>query len=192
MMIGRQLGEPTPEQFEALEHQNAAVIQHQEARAKVPPAAVLQNALKALGVAMGDSKLSKLRVDGIIGPGTAKAATYAFATYLNAPNTMSAAYVRQHITYLTNQIVGYVQEHGGVVLPPPVGSQRNLSIISPLPPIPTSPITPASGSGFFPNLSSIDPKYIWYGVAGFSALLILSMAATAIRGRRKAGAGAEA
>ena len=184
MMIGRPIGEPDAEQFEALEHQNAAVIQHQQARAKVPPAAVLQNALKALGVAMGDSKLSKLKVDGIIGPGTAKAATYAFATYLNAPNTMSAAYVRQHITYLTNQVVGYVQEHGGVVLPPPVGSQRKLSIMPALPPIPTSPTTPAESSFF----SNIDPKYVWYGVAGFSALLILSMAASAIRGRREAKA----
>lgn len=184
MMIGRPIGEPTPEQFEALEHQNAAIIQHQQARAKVPPAALLQNALKALGTAMGDSKLSKLKVDGIIGPGTAKAATYAFATYLNAPNTMSAAYVRQHVAYLTQQVIGYVQEHGGVVLPPSVADHRRGASI-PLPPIPTSPTTAAAESGFFSN---IDPKYVWYGVAGFSALLILSIAASAIRGRREAKA----
>lgn len=185
MMIGRQIGEPTPEQFEALEHQNAAIIQHQQARAKVPPAAVLQNALKALGTAMGDSKLSKLKVDGIIGPGTAKAATYAFATYFHAPNTMSAAYVRQHVAYLTQQVTAYVQEHGGVVLPPPVGSQRKSTFVAPLPPIPTAATLPAESGNFFSN---IDPKYVWYGVAGFSALLILSMAASAIRGRKQASA----
>lgn len=185
MMIGRPIGQPTPEQFEALEHQNAAVIQHQEARAKVPPASLLQNALKALGTAMGDTKLSKLKVDGIIGPGTAKAATYAFATYLNAPNTMSAAYVRQHVAYLTQQVTAYVQEHGGVVLPPSVGHKLynpNAIIVPPSAPIPSPG---AADTSFFSN---IDPKYVWYGVAGFSALLILSMAASAIRGRREAKA----
>lgn len=183
MMIGRQIGEPTPEQYDALEQQNAAVIQRQVARSKVPPAALLQNALKALGVANGDPKLSKLKVDGIIGPGTAKAATYAFATYLNAPNTMSAAYVRQHITYLTQQVTAYVQEHGGVVLPPSMGSQRKSAIISSLPPIPTT--APSSDSGGF--FSSIEPKYIWYGVAGFSVLLLLS---AAVSGRRRREAAA--
>lgn len=172
MMIGRQIGEPTPDQFDQLEHQNAAVIQRQVARSKISPAMLLQNALRALGVAMGDSKLSKLKVDGIIGPGTAKAATYAFATYLNAPNTMSAAYVQQHVNYLTNQVVAYVQEHGGVVNPPAVGSQRRSTYSAPLPPIPTTAPTP---SGFdFSEWMSANSKYVWYGVAGFSVLLLLS------------------
>lgn len=175
MMIGRQLGEPTPEQYEALERQNTVVVQHQAARAKVSPAKLLQNALKALGVANGDSKLSKLKVDGIIGAGTAKAATYAFATYLNAPNTMSAAYVRQHVTYLTNQVTAYVQEHGGVVPPVSIPHYSSAAAII-APPIPTSPTAPP-GSGF-PN---IDPKYIYYGIAGFSVLLVLASVARARR-----------
>lgn len=184
MMIGRQIGEPTPEQWEAIQHQNVIVTQQQAALAKVPPAALLQNALKALGTANGDTKLSKLKVDGIIGPGTAKAATYAFATYLNAPNTMSAAYVRQHITYLTQQVVAYVQEHGGVVPPPTTGSQRRSTFIAPLPPIPNQPASPATAS-WLPDLP-FDQKYLWYGVAGFSVLLLLA----AVTRRRSAPAAA--
>ena len=177
MMIGRPIGQPSPEQFEALERRNAVVVQRQQAQSKISPATLLQNVLKALGTAMGDSKLSKLKVDGKIGPLTAKAATYAFATYFNEPNTMTVAYVRQHITYLTQQLTTYVQEHGGVVLPPAVGSQRKSTFAPSLPPIPTS-AAPAEASSFLPN---IDTKYIFYGVAGFSVLLLLAAVARAPR-----------
>lgn len=172
MMIGRPIGDfPTPEQWEAIDQKNFAITQQQQARAKISPAKLLQNALKALGVANGDSKLSKLKVDGVIGAGTAKAATYAFATYLNAPNTMSAAYVRQHVTYLTNQVTAYVQEHGGVVPPVHMPVYHSAAAII-TPPIPTSP----TSSGF-----STDPKYIYYGIAGLSVLLLLASVAHATR-----------
>lgn len=180
MMIGRQIGEPTPEQFEQLEHQNAGVIQKQQARSKISPAMLLQNALRALGVSNGDSKLSKLKVDGIIGPGTVKATNYAFKTYLNAPNVMSLAYVRQHVVYLGTQVTAYVQEHGGVVNPPWVGSTKK-SVM--LPPIPTTPSEPASASSL-----PFDSKYIFYGVAGISVLLALSVVASVMRGRKQESA----
>jgi hypothetical protein len=187
MMIGRPIGQPSPEQFEALERRNVAVTQRQQARSKISPAKLLQNALKALGTAQGDPKLSKLKVDGVIGPGTTKAANYAFATYLDAPNVMSTAYVRQHAEYLQGQVTAYVEAHGGVVLPP-VTPVRRTTISPALPPIPTS-ATAASDGGL-----PFDTKYIWYGVAGFSVLLLLAtvMRATRQPPRRKRDVEAEA
>lgn len=179
MMISRQMGDlPSPEQFEAIEHRASAAAARDSYASKIPPAKQLQNALRALGVAQGDPKLSKLKVDGVIGPATAKAATYAFATYFNAPNVMSAEYVRQHINYLTQQVTAYVEAHGGVVLPP---SSPVKKISMTLPSLPTIPESAAASSGL-----PFDTKYIWWGVAGLSVLVILSMAASVTRRRRVA------
>lgn len=177
MMISRHLGDlPSPEQFEQIEHRASASAAREAYAAKIPPATRLQNALKALGVAQGDPKLSKLKVDGIIGPATAKAATYAFATYFNAPNVMTAEYVRQHVNYLTQQVTAYVEAHGGVVLPP---SSPVKKIKMTLPTLPEIPVPAASSSGL-----PFDTKYVWYGIAGLSVLVILSMAASVTRRRR--------
>ena len=180
MMIGRPFGQPTPEQFEQLEAKNVVITQHEAAISKISPAKLLQNALRALGTTLGDGKLSKLAVDGKIGPKTVQATNYAFATYLNAPNKMSQSYIQQHVNYLQGEVTKYVQSHGGVVLPPV--AKVKLAPIPSLPSIPV-PALPSGGSGL-----PFDQKYIWYGVAGFSVLLILSVAANAARRRRREAA----
>lgn len=181
MMIGR-LGQPTPEQFAQLEAKNVAITAHQMAVSKISPAKLLQNALHALGVAVGDAKLSVLKVDGKIGPKTVAATNYAFATYLNAPNKMSQGYIQQHINYLQDQVTKYVEAHGGVVNLPVTKVKKNLPALTwPGAPIPST--APAASSGFS---LPFDQKYIWYGVAGFSILLLLSAVANVARQKSKA------
>lgn len=179
MMIGRPIGElPSAEQFEALEAKNTIVVAHQQARSKIPPAKLLQNALQALGTAQGDPTLAKIKVDGVIGPATVKATNYAFKTYLNAPAPMDLTYVRQHANYLQGEITKYVEMHGGVVNLPMKKVKPISFTPSPTPSSSSSTTTSSSGLPF-------DTKYIWWGVAGFSVLLILSVAANAARRRRR-------
>lgn len=168
-------GQPTPEQYAALEQKNAQVIQRQAVQSRISPAKLLQNALKALGVMSGDAALSGLGVDGKIGPKTVKATNYAFTNYLKAPAPMSQAYVQQHVTYLGAQITSYVESHGGVVpaLPPPARVVRNPATILPPSMLPQST---ASGSGL-PS----DNKWIWYVVGGVSVLLVLGIVARSVR-----------
>lgn len=163
-------GEPTPEQYEQMEHQNVQVVQKQQARASIPPALLLQNALKALGDTHGDAALSKLKQDGIIGPGTTKATNYAFSTYLGAPNVMSTAYVRQHVNYLQGQVTAYVEAHGGTVPPPWVGSRKKSLAPIPLPQMPA-----------IPGMSASDNKWVWWVVGGVSILVVLTVVVKAVR-----------
>ena len=168
------IGQPTPEQFEQLEAKNVAVTAHQQAVSKISPAKLLQNALHALGVAVGDSKLSSLAVDGKIGPKTVTATNYAFAAYLNAPNKMSQAYVQQHVNYLQGEVTKYVEAHGGVVnLPLP---KVKSSIIPGLPSIPLPAIPLPGSSGF------TFPRWGWWVIGGVSGLVLLNALAL---GRRR-------
>ena len=169
---GSGFGQPTPEQFAMLEQKNVQVIQRQTARSKVSPAVLLQNALKALGTMSGDAALSKLTVDGKIGPNTVKATNYAFANYLKAPAPMSLAYIHQHVNYLEAQVTSYVEAHGGVVPPPWVGSKKLSTFITPSPPS-GMPAATATTAG--------DNKWVWYVVGGVSILLVLGIVARSVR-----------
>jgi hypothetical protein len=169
---GSGFGQPTPEQFAMLEQKNAQVIQRQVARSKAPPAALLQNALKALGTSRGDPALSKLKVDGIIGPATVKAVNLAFANYLGPlPAPLAITAVRKQADQLAQQITSYVEAHGGTVPPPWVGSKKRSTFIPPPPSV--MPAMTATTPG--------DNKWVWYVVGGVSILLVLGIVARSVR-----------
>lgn len=177
MMISRSIGElPTAEQFEQIEHRASASAARETAAAKISPAKRLQNALRALGVAQGDPALSKLSVDGVIGPGTLKATNYALSTYVGG-GQHTLTQVRQNAAALADQVTHFVESHGGVVLPPsaPVKKIRM-----------TLPALTIPSPGAMPQSGSFDTKYVWWGVAALSGLVILSMFASVTRRRRPA------
>jgi hypothetical protein len=178
-MITGGFGQPNAEQLDLLQHKNAQVIARQQIKYRISPATQLQNALKALGTATGDSTLSKLKVDGVIGPNTVKATNYAFATYLGAPNVMALAYVRQHVVYLAAQVTQYVESHGGVI-PTPTSAQKALRALR----MPVS-FTPSSSVASSPLSVDGDNRWIWWTVGGGSVLLILALAASAMKKRRR-------
>ena len=180
MMMPHPMGQPTPEQFEAIEHAAAVSNAQEVAQSRVSPAKRLQNALRALGVAQGDPTLSRLKVDGIIGAGTLKAMNYALSTYIGGGRAMTLAQVRQSAAALADQVSSYVESHGGVV--PPVSAPARRVSSSMLPSIPTAPAALVPSSTGLP----FDSKYIWWGVAGFSVLIVLSMVASVTRRRREA------
>ena len=179
MMISRQIGDlPSPEQFEQITQRADASAARETYASKISPAKRLQNALRALGTSQGDPALSKLAVDGIIGAGTLKAMNYASATYLGGP-VRTLTQVRQNAASLADQVTAYVEGHGGVVLPP---SSPVKKIRMTLPQIPL----PATATGV--TSGTFDTKYVWWGVAALSGLVILSMVTSVTRRRQAAEA----
>lgn len=174
---GAGFGQPTAEQLDALQQKNAQVVARQQITHRISPATLLQNALKALGTATGDPALSKLKVDGIIGPATVKATNYAFATYLNAPNAMALAYIRQHIVYLTNEVTKYVQAHGGTI-PTPASAQKALRALK----APINIAPPSSSTSLIPSMDGETPRWVWWVVGGVSVLVVLSLVARVVKG----------
>jgi hypothetical protein len=98
-----------------------------------PAPVLLQNALKALGTTHGDSALSGVGVDGIIGPATVKAVNYALKTYVGAGPVQSAGLsgrflnatatksdVQQYAGTLAAVVTTAVQQQGGTVPAPTV------------------------------------------------------------------------
>jgi hypothetical protein len=181
-MITGGFGQPTAEQLDLLQHKNAQVIARQQIRSRISPATLLQNALKALGTANGDSTLSRLKVDGAIGPATVKATNYAFATYLGAPAPMSLTYVRQHVNYLATQVTQYVESHGGVI-PTPASAQKALRALRT-----AVSFAPTPGADASSGALGDENRWIWWVVGGGSVLLILAMAASAVRKRKQTAA----
>lgn len=141
------------------------------------PAAQLQNALRALGNTNGDPNLSKLSVDGVIGPKTVVAVNYALSTYVGGSPAFPRAdldvtKVRQFAGKLVALVVQRVQRSGGAV-PPPVVT-RAISRHPSSFPI-TAPVTEA---GLIPTP---DSKWIWWAVGGVSILIVLSLAAVTVK-----------
>lgn len=100
------------------------------------PAVRLQNALKALGNARGDSSLN-VAVDGIIGPGTVKAVNYALKNVIGAGPIQAAGLsgrflnatatkgdVQNYAATLAQIVTTAVQNAGGSVPPPPSIAER--------------------------------------------------------------------
>ena len=120
-------------------------------RASAAPPVLLQNALKALGAAHGDSALN-ITVDGIIGPNTVKAVNYALKTYVGAGPAQAAGLsgrflnatptksdVQQYADTLAQIVTQSVQSAGGTVPPPVVthssggGGKSSLLPMAPAP-----------------------------------------------------------
>jgi lysozyme family protein len=150
--------------------------------APVSPAAQLQNALKALGNTTGDPNLSKVAVDGVIGPATVKAVNYALATYVGGTSAFPRAdldvtRVRQYAGALAALVAQRVQKSGGSV-PDPVVQRavRRSSSSGALVPIPIT----QQNTGMASN-----QQWVWYVVGGVSVLIALSLVAAALKKKRK-------
>jgi hypothetical protein len=142
-----------------------------------PPAVLLQNALQALGVARGDAALSKLKVDGIIGPNTVKAVNYAISQTGGSPqfphSNLTLQQVRSNAGALAAYVAQQVQKAGGTISTPVVvkRSSGSTSLIPAFAP-PAGPVSVATiGSN----------KWVWYVVGGVSLLLVLSIVARSVR-----------
>jgi hypothetical protein len=145
----------------------------------------LQNALKALGLTRGDSTLSKIGVDGIIGPATTKAVNYAIAQkYIvmkDFPHAdLTLAHVRKFAAGIADHVEAAVKAGGGTFPALPSkkaagggGGSVNRAVAFVPPP---------------PETQGFDKKWIWLAVGGVSLLLVLSAAAAAAKRRRAAAA----
>lgn len=156
--------------------------------ATAAPPVLLQNALKALGTAHGDSALN-IAVDGVIGPGTVKAANYALKTYIGAGPAQAAGLsgrflsatatksdVQQYADTLATIVSGAVRSAGGTVPDPVVshaagGGGRRSTLL------PMAPTTPVDNTMMSPNL-------VWIG--GGVALVVLALGFMAARKRAAA------
>lgn len=142
------------------------------------PAVQLQNALRALGNTNGDPSLSKLAVDGVIGPGTVKAVNYALSTYIGGSKAFPRAdldvtRVRQYAGALAALVIQRVQQSGGSIPAPVVQhalARRSAGSIAPV----VADMVPTP-----------DRKWVWYVVGGVSILIVLSLAAAAVKKVRK-------
>lgn len=133
-----------------------------------PPAVLLQNALKALGTTHGDPQLSRLTVDGVIGPNTVKAVNYALANYVGGsaqfPRAdLTVTKVRQYAGTLAALVIQRVQKSGGSV--PEAKIQRAAARA---PAFPTAPVAPEP--------SSPNHKLVWIAIGGISLLVLMTVA----------------
>lgn len=137
----------------------------------------LQNALKALGILHGDPTLSKIGVDGIIGPKTVKAVNYAIAqryvVMRDFPRPeLALQHVRQFSAGIAAAVEGAVTAGGGKfpLIKAPVA--RGGGGGAPLIPVDIPAAAPESSN-----------KWVWWVVGSVGVLAILSIAAKAVRGR---------
>lgn len=143
------------------------------------PAVQLQNALKALGNTNGDPQLSRLTVDGVIGPATVKAINYALATYIGGSTAfpradLTVTKVRQFAGALAALVTQRVQKSGGMIPAPKVQSIVHRSAGGIAPVVHPADLTPAG-----------TPQWVWYAVGGVSVLIVLSLAVSVFKKNKK-------
>lgn len=102
----------------------------------------LQNALRALGQAVGDASIAKIAVDGFVGPETTAAVNRAFTKHIGpgqspAPyrtGKLTIANVAQNAAAMTNAVKAEVGRRGKTVPPsPPVSALPPEAPAAPLP-----------------------------------------------------------
>jgi hypothetical protein len=136
----------------------------------------LQNALKALGQLRGDPALTKIKVDGVIGPATVKAVNYAIAqkyvvmTDFPRPE-LTLQHVRQFSAGLAAAVEGAVKAGGGSF--PTIRAVAPRSGAS-------APVIPAD----VPAPDEGGHTWVWWIVGGVSVLAVLGIVASMVRGRR--------
>jgi hypothetical protein len=137
----------------------------------------LQNALKALGQLRGDPALTKVKVDGIIGPATVKAINYAIAQkYVVMPSfprpELTLQHVRQFSAGLAAAVEDAVKAGGGSF--PLISTPSHAR--GGVPALPPDALSPAPES---------DHKWVWWAVGGVSVIVVLAIAASAVKKRRR-------
>lgn len=147
------------------------------ASAAAPPI-LLQNALKALGTTAGDTLLTSVRIDGVIGPATVKAVNHALANYVGATPGFSAANltiekVRQSAGALAAIISQRVRASGGTIPAPQITKPRAMVRR------PSGATAPAEQPA-----PPADNRWIWWAVGSVGTLLILTLAVGAVRKHR--------
>lgn len=140
------------------------------------PPARLQAALKSLGNVHGDPALSKLKVDGIVGPGTTKAVNYAigqkYVVMKDFPRPeLTVAHVRKFAAGIAAAVEAAVTASGGslvsVAAPKSGGGGRAL-------PVALAPLEPSGGE---PGV----PKWVFWTIGGVGALLLLTVMTKLVR-----------
>lgn len=180
MMVGTPMG-ATDIQATMSPEVHAARVQVQASRSASAPAQ-LQNALKALGTMAGDPTLIKVKVDGIIGPATVKAANYAITTYgpfgqYFQKGNLHIGTVRSYAGGLAQVITQHIQQRGGTVPAAVIQAHRTHVSI----PLPVAPEASEPES---------DRRWIFWAVGGAAVLLTLALAASAARKHRQPAAAA--
>lgn len=139
---------------------------------KTGPAAQLQKALKILGQTAGDSALSKLAVDGVIGPNTVKAVNYAFTNYGGSTRTdWTVEDVRKNASTLVMIVSSVVHQQGGSV--PKPGAKKRASGASAADLIAAQQATKTSSYDLFTE----HPNLVWWVIGGAGLVMALGFAA---------------
>lgn len=150
---------------------------------KTGPAGQLQHALKVLGDTTGDSQLSRLKVDGVIGPNTVAALNYAFKTYGGSTKLdWTTTDVRKSGLSLVDIVSSVVHQQGGTVSKP-AGKKRSGASAADIIAAQQAAAVPGSFLDTHPNL-------VWYGIAGVG--IVLALGFMSARRRRAAQAHAPA
>jgi len=147
-----------------------------KAAPSVSPVRRLQSALKSLGTTKGDPTLTKLKVDGVVGPGTTQAVNYAIAQkYVVMPSfprpELTVQHVRQFASGIAAAVEAAVRAGGGTLVQV---AER-------------APRARGGGAAFvpaaIPDAPPPDRKWVWWVVGGLGVLVVLSIAAKAVRGK---------
>ncbi len=154
------------------------------AASSAPPAAQLQNALRALGTTSGDPALMKVAVDGVVGPKTVAAVNHALANYIGGTPAfpradLTVAKVRQYAGALATLVSQRVQKSGGTV---PAAVIKKAAPRAPAGAFPTTPLD----AGAAPAGGLQLPQWAWYAIGGTGLLILLMAGAAAMKKRATA------
>lgn len=120
----------------------------------------LQSALKALGTAVGgDTSLTKLTVDGVVGPGTAAAVNHAFTVHIGAGQApenfrtgdLSIEDVAADAAQLTSLINAEITRRGGALAPTSALVPTSAPARAPL--VPTTYLSPVLPTAMIPGVA---------------------------------------
>jgi hypothetical protein len=167
-----------------LAHRRVAASPTSTTSGSASPVVRLQNALRALGVTMGNSMLQSVAIDGVVGPATVRAVNFALANAVGAspmfPHAnLTAIQVQQSAYVLADRITARVKASGGTV-PDPSGIVATMKkhaarISRALAPVVSEP-SPSEPS---------DHRWVFWVVGGASVLVLLSVATVALKKKRR-------
>ncbi len=149
-----------------------------------PPAAQLQNALRALGTTSGDPVLMAVTVDGVVGPKTVSAVNRALSQYIGSTPQFPRAdltvdKVRQYAGALAALVAQRVQKSGGTLPAAVIKRAAPRALRLPTGNLPA--VTPE-----FSMQPTQQTKIVWYAIGGLGVLLLLVGVADAMKRRKKA------